>query len=94
MEDFVIMNIKNFSHAQNCQNCKNIENFYVSLVCLFFCLHMYNSKLVTNRLIIVGVHLMKKERKKDIRLLGAMIDLIRSVCFDGKPCVKIVFRIF
>ena len=51
------------------------------LLCLFFfSLYMYNSKLVTNGLIIVGAHLTgKKEKKKDIRLLGAMIDLIHSL---------------
>ena len=36
---------------------------YGFLVCLFFSLHMYNSKLVTNSQIIVGAHLMKKKRK-------------------------------
>ena len=51
---------------------------YGFLVCLFFSLHMYNSKLVTNSQIIVGAHLMKK-KEKDIRLLGAMIDLIHSL---------------
>ena len=76
MEDFVIITIKNFSHTQNYRIARIWEALYF-LVCLFFAIHMYNSKLVTNSLIIVGAHLTKK--KKDIILLGAMIDLIHSL---------------
>ena len=40
---------------------------YGFLVCLFFSLHMYNSKLVTDSQIIAGVHLMKKKGYQTIR---------------------------
>ena len=63
MEDFVIMTIKNFSYVQNCQNCKNMESYiFFWFVCffLFTC-----SKLVTNNLIIVDVHLTKKKTKQN-----------------------------
>ena len=55
-----------------------MASFMVFGYVYFFSLHMYNSKLVTNSQIIVGAHLMKK-KEKDIRLLGAMIDLIHSL---------------
>ena len=49
----------------------------------FVCFFLFTcSKLVTNNLIIVDVHLTKKKKQnktKDIRLLGAMIDLNHSL---------------
>ena len=36
MEDFVIMSIKNFSHAQNYQNWKDMENFMFFGLFVFF----------------------------------------------------------
>ena len=73
MEDFVIMSIKNFSHAQNYQNWKDMESF-IFFGILFFSFYMYTNN--TSSLIIVGAHLAGK--KGYYVQFVSLIDLIHS----------------
>ena len=62
MKDFVIMTIKNFSHTQTIK-LQEYEKLYIFWFVCFFSLRMYNRKLVTSSLIIVGAHLTKKKKR-------------------------------